>query len=157
MALVTDGVVGSRAAYAEMYIAAPENMSLVGVSDMLHLQPRGKGDSICRPSGRRDKTAEVSYWVLSTRNMTESEDMVVHLGCLLDRLMPLKDEIISLQKLPDVSMRIRCIWGSKKADTGVYFLTEHIKKWAELNMDFTFELYSDSDEIIKEGTGFYGR
>jgi hypothetical protein len=160
MDLVIEDVLDSLAIYAEMHVALPENMSPDDVSDILELPPtkkQKKGNIICRPSGRIVRTMEQGCWVLCTENQVKSGNMDVHLEWLLNRLMPAKDQILTLQKVPGLSMRVRCVWGSKECDTGADFTVEEIKKWAELNLGFSFELYSDSDEIIKEGTEFYGR
>jgi hypothetical protein len=127
-------------AYAEMYIAGPESPD--DISGMLQLQPTGKGGVICRSPRRKKTTAEAGNWVLSTWNMVRSEDMNVHLDWLLHRLMP---EIITLQKVPGISMRIRCVRGSSECGTDAHLTAEQIKKWAELNIDCSFELYSDRD------------
>jgi hypothetical protein len=141
MEQVIEEVVGPDTVFAEMRVAVPEDMPPDDISGVLQLQPTGRGSGICRASERKK-----AAWVLSTWDRVKSGKMNVHLKWLLHLLMPVKYRIVTLQKVPGISMRVRCVWGSKECDTSAYFSPEHIKKWAELNMDFTFELYSDSGD-----------
>jgi hypothetical protein len=148
MALIIEEFEGPLTTYAEMTIYCPESMLSDDVSDMLQLQPtrkRTKGDIICRPSGRIVTTMKKSYWSLCTESLVKSGDMDVHLDWLLNRIVPVKEQIISLQKIPGISMNIRCIWCSGESDTGINLAAEQIKRLAELNLDCSFGLYFDSE------------
>jgi hypothetical protein len=111
MAQVIKNVVGPDTVFAEMRITVPEDMSPKDISDILQLQPTGRGSVICRASERKKTT-----WVLSTWDMVKCGDMDVHLDWLLHRLMPVKEQILTLQKAPGLSMLVRCVWGSTDAE-----------------------------------------
>jgi hypothetical protein len=118
-------------------------MSSDYVSDVLQIQPtykQTKGDVLCLPS-RKIKIAATSHWYLSTEKLIRSENMETHLDCLLAIIMPVKNKILDLQKVPGHTMWIRCIWCSEEVDTGVNFTIEQIKQLAELNISCSFGLY----------------
>jgi hypothetical protein len=146
MAFIIKDFGGPLTTYASLYIAH-NNMSPDDISGILQLQPTDKqvkGDIICLPS-KKIKVAAISYWKLSTESLVQSEYMEPHLDWLIQQLLPVKDQIISLQKIPDILMRLRCIWCSGEENNGINFTAEQIKRLAELNMDCSFGLYFDSD------------
>jgi hypothetical protein len=149
MALIVEKSGESLTVYARIIIYCTESMLLPDdITDMLQLQPtekRVKGDVICRPSGRIVTTMKKSYWSLCSENLVKSGDMDAHLDWLLKRIVPVKEQIISLQKIPGISMNIRCFWCSRESDTGIDFTTDQIKDLAELNLNCSFVFYFDSD------------
>jgi hypothetical protein len=120
-------------------------MSPDNISGMLELQPTTKwikGSLVCRLSGAVG-IASANFWALSTEHLVQSKNIEPHLDWLLDRLMPVKDQIISLQKVPGVSMRISCFWSSEEDNIDISFTAVQIKKLAELNMVCSFAFYLD--------------
>jgi hypothetical protein len=145
MALIIEEGSGGLTTYAQMQIYIPEYMSPDNISDMLRLQPtdkKVKGDIVCRPSGRKVITVPISYWLLSTRHLLKHANMETHLEWLLNCLMPARDQILALQKVPGIFMQVRCILNSEERNTN--FTAEQVKKLAELNTECFFVLYFDT-------------
>jgi hypothetical protein len=146
MALIIEEGSDRLTTHAKMRIFIENDMSPDDISGMLRLQPtdkKVKGDIVCRPSGRKVITVPTSYWLLSTRCLLKHSNMETHLEWLLNRLMPAKEQILALQKVPGISMWVRCILDSEERNTK--FTADQMKKLAELNMENSFVLYFDED------------
>ena len=104
------------------------------------------------PSGAR-RVGRTNSWILASEswfrgvpNPVSSKDIRTHLEWLLTKLTPRCEQLLELQQIPGIKMRIICSWWSMEKDGGSFTLwPEQMEKMAQLNLecDFGISYYGD--------------
>lgn len=89
-----------------------------------------------------------SSWLLSSRGQVESRDVRRHLDWLLEKLVPVQQQVLKLQTMADVKMTVRCIWWSAYGDGGPALWPQQMSLLADLNLECSFDVlfFEETDE-----------
>ena len=82
----------------------------------------------------------IGGWFLSSEAHVQSRDLRRHLDWLLAQLLPLAPEVLAIQELPGVKMRVNCIWWSAFASGGPTLWPEQMAGLASLNLECSFDI-----------------
>ena len=128
--------------YAVFQIKLPDEFDPSEITKIFGLQPtdsQKKGEYREKFSSKR-RIAPVSGWSLSSEGIVDSLDLPDHLVWLLDRLLPVANQIKDLQNEPDIEMWVKCIWWSKEGGGGWNLTPKQMRGFGELNLMCGFEL-----------------
>jgi hypothetical protein len=113
----------------------------LGISPTLRQK---KGSPSTLPNGKT-KIGVTNSWLLISEYSVSSKDVRTHLNWLLDKIVPVEDQVRGLQQIPDVKMFIKCLWFSADGGGGPVIWPEQMEKIARLNLElnFSFAYYGD--------------
>ena len=119
------------------------------VTEKLGLAPThylSKGTATMLPSGTK-MIEEIDSWSFSSLKNVESKDTRTHLNWVLDRIMPVTQQLLELQTIAGVKTRMYCVWFSSQGGGGPALWPEQMEKMASLNLecDFSFIDYCEED------------
>lgn len=120
----------------------PEVLNPTAISERLRLVPTQlsvKGVDEATPSGRV-RPAPKSLWALSSEGQVDSLDLRRHLDWLIEKLMPVKQQVLELQLVPGTRMNINCIWWSAHGTGGPALWPEQMAAIAELGLECAFDI-----------------
>jgi len=112
------------------------------VTDILTLQPSKiskRGRVVKGTFGNRIEPRNI--WSLASEGHVQSQDLRRHLDWLLDLLEPASTAIFTLQEMPDIIMRINCVWWSSVGHGGPCLWPEQMIRIARLNLELDFDIY----------------
>jgi hypothetical protein len=98
----------------------------------------------------------INGWFLETKHEVRSKDLRRHLDYLISRMTLRVERLKSLQAHPGVRMRVNCIWGSKYGDGGPTIWPIHMKAFADMNIELTFDFayLGEDDQSLSAPTPF---
>jgi len=133
-----------------------ENLDPAFVTSQLGIEPtktQKKGE-VHRNSRGLERTSKTGGWFLSSEDHVNSKDVRRHLDWLLERLIPVKDQLRSLQETEEIVMDVNCIWWSA-GDGGPTLWPEQMRLLAELNLEcgFYISFYGDDEERGSDSSG----
>jgi hypothetical protein len=133
---------------AAQFRVYPGEMATGLVTRALGLQPTTTQDvgAVYRNSLGLERRGKINAWILSSESQVNSLDFQVHLDWLLDRLMPAKTEIKSLQEHSGITMFVACIWWSASDGGGFALSPDEMGKLAALNLECQFDVSFYGDE-----------
>lgn len=79
-------------------------------------------------------------WFLSSKNKVESTDSRRHLDYILDKILPIKNQINELVK-KGAEIDLTCYWLSKHGHGGPTLSIQQLTKLTELGLDFSYDFY----------------
>lgn len=135
---------------AEMYV----DFGLVGdlekpdeITSILRIEPVrafAKGQ-IMYPSGRKRKEGN---WAISSEGQLATTSMERHLLFLLERLEPVKSELLEIASRLSVTVFFNCSWTFTEVPGGPIITSGTLKKMADLGayLSFYTKMYEDFDE-----------
>jgi hypothetical protein len=112
------------------------------VTSHLGIEPtksQKKGE-VKRSSRGFERTIKKGGWFLSSEDHVDSKDIRRHLDWLLARLLPVKDQLLSLQATEGIIMSVNCIWWSAFAEGGPTLWPEQMRLLADLNLECGFDI-----------------
>ena len=85
---------------------------------------------------------------LSSEGIINSLDARRHLDWLLDKIEPLSDNLIELQKREEIEMWITCVWWSAHGHGGPMFWPIQLQKLGKLGLEFEIDcaFFGDAPE-----------
>ena len=117
-----------------------EVLDVEQITERLEMAPTG---SI--PMGRRPWTS----WTLTTKGSVASRDIRRHIDWLLDKLLPRRNEIMSLNA-PGTVTDIFCYWESNSGQGGPSLFHRQMRDLGVLRIDIGWDIYF-SDERLQAG------
>lgn len=126
----------------------PKTMPLEAISQILRIEPSQslKKGELSKPNsaGKKRKIAS-SAWQLSSDQYLNSLNIEEHLDWMLGKLSPVKDQLLILQKNPDIEIIFDIIWWTR---IGGYFSfsAEQLNALAELNLRVVFDMQAFPEE-----------
>jgi hypothetical protein len=78
--------------------------------------------------------------MLSSEEQINSLNLGEHLDWVLNSIISSKEQILLLQKIEGISMRIDCVWYSKGDESGITLTPEQMRKMTALNLQCSFKL-----------------
>jgi hypothetical protein len=94
----------------------------------------------------------VSGWFLSTQGRLKSKDSRRHIDWLLDKIEPVSEQILTLQK-QGVFMDFTCFWGSASGNGGPIISPEQMSRLVKMNLEVWWDVYfegEDEDEATED-------
>ena len=85
--------------------------------------------------------APLNGWFLSTKDKVDSRDVRRHLDCLLEQIVPVRNQLSELQNIPGVWMDIFCYWRSAHGHGGPTLDPKHMRSLADLDLEIGFDFY----------------
>ena len=125
-------------------LASPQSVTAHLGIEPTSLQTAGEA---LRNSLHRTRLTKLNGWFLSSEQHCRSRDIRHHLDWLLEKLLPARDALISLQQWPKVKMGIYCIWWSASGGGGPVLWPQQMRGMADLNLECGFDIsfYGDDD------------
>jgi hypothetical protein len=124
------------------------------ITQKLGLQPNTyskKGTLKKFPTGNK-VMAQIHNWIFSTKGIVTSKDLRRHLDWLLDKLLPLNEQILELQQLPESMMLINCVWWSKYGDGGPTIWPEQMEGLVKLNLELSISVGFFGEDTTESNT-----
>jgi len=112
------------------------------ITKLLNIKP--SRTLIAGPNGPRGRIV-VSGWFLTTRGKLKSKDSRRHIDWLLDKIEPVSEQILSLQK-QGVSMDISSFWGSASGDGGPILSPEQMARLVKMNLEVWWDVYFEGED-----------
>jgi hypothetical protein len=87
------------------------------------------------------------HWSITTREEGLSCDSQLHIEWLLDRLDPVREELLAIISEPGIQADIRCYWESVTGHDGPGFSSSFFRRFAAFNLGLGITLFNSSEEI----------
>jgi hypothetical protein len=143
---ISDGYPTCSECYAQLLIY-PGAMHPDDVSKLLGLEPTQKNIAGTVVTNSRGKTREIklSGWFLSSEQYVQSKDLREHIDWLLEKIKPLKKELIKLQNIDGITLGIDCVWRSAVGHGGPTLWPEQMRSISDLDLECSFDIYFDPE------------
>jgi len=112
------------------------------ITNLLGIKPTDI--SIAEPNGPRGRVV-VSGWFLSTKGKLKSRDSRRHIDWLLDKIEPMTEQILTLQK-QGMSMDISSFWGSASGNGGPTISPEQMSRLVTMNLEVWWDVYFEGED-----------
>ncbi len=112
------------------------------ITDLLKIKPTRI--SIAGPNGPRGRMV-VNGWFLSTKGRLKSRDSRRHIDWLLDKIEPMSEQILTLQK-QGMSMDISSFWGSASSNGGPTISPEQMSRLVKMNLEVWWDVYFEGED-----------
>lgn len=133
--------------YAQLLIY-PADIHPDQISEHLNLEATKVnviGDTSTNSLGKV-REIKLAGWFLSSEKNIESKDLREHLDWLINKLIPVKSQLASLQDIDNVKMTLCCVWRSRYGHSDPVLWPEQMKNISDLNLECSFDIYFNSDE-----------
>jgi hypothetical protein len=120
----------------------PKNAHPDVITNLLKIKPTRI--SIAGPTGPIGRIV-VSGWFLTTQGKLKSKDSRRHIDWLLDKIEPVSEQILALQK-QGMSMDISSFWGSASGNGGPTISPEQMTRLVKMNLEVWWDVYFDGED-----------
>lgn len=87
----------------------------------------------------------MSGWFLTTQGRLKSKDSRRHIDWLLDKIEPVSEQILALQK-QGMSMDINSFWGSSSGNGGPTISPEQMARLVKMNLEVWWDVYFEGED-----------
>jgi hypothetical protein len=100
--------------------------------------------SIAGPNGPRGRIV-VNGWFLTTKGRLRSRDSRRHLDWLLDKIEPVSEQILALQR-QGMSMDISSFWESASGNGGPTISPNQMTRLVKMNLEVWWDVYFEGED-----------
>ena len=98
---------------------------------------------------KRELLRKETRWMLSSQSVVRSLDVRHHVDWFLERLEPVKAELVALQACDGIKMTLYCEWWSAAGNGGPVLWPKQLLSLADLNLEFLLDVYSFGIQLKK--------
>lgn len=120
-----------------------DGLSPVEISHCLSIEPSSsvtKGRVLTSGMDGRQRVGQINSWILSSEEHIKSLDPRRHLDWLLDQLNAVKNALLELQRSPEITMYVTCIWWSAFGNDGPRFWARQLTNLGELGLEMEMDV-----------------